>query len=194
MKKHQTARIVLVAAVAVIASVLTAGAQSLADVARKEAARRKDVKAPVKVITNDNLTVVPAAVPPGAPTDTSGQPSPPDAAAPADTTAEKPKEQAQEAPDPRKDPEFWRKRIADARQARDRNAFLLEAVQSRINALTTDFYARDDPYQREQLGLERQKTLAEFDRMKKHQAELEQAITDIEEDARRANVPPGWLR
>jgi hypothetical protein len=30
--------------------------------------------------------------------------------------------------------------------------------------------------------------------MTKVQAELEQKIADIEEEARRANVPPGWLR
>ena len=70
----------------------------------------------------------------------------------------------------------------------------MEAVQSRINALTTDFYARDDPYQRAQIGLERQKALAELERMKKDQEELEKQIADIEEEARRANVPPGWLR
>jgi hypothetical protein len=190
MTKKQSARVVLVAAAAVIASVLSAGAQSLAEVARQEAARRKDAKAPVKVITNDNLKVVPPAAPPVVPGEAGAQP-----AAPADAAAGEAAEQkAAETPDPAKDPEYWRKRITDARQARDRNAFLLEAVQSRINALTTDFYARDDPYQREQLGLERQKTLGEFERMKTRQAELEEAVADIEEEARRANVPPGWLR
>lgn len=192
--KHQTARVVLVAAAALVASALAAGAQSLADVARQEAARRNDVKAPVKVFTNDNLKVVPPAAPPPAPAGEAGQPAPPDAAAQAGAAGEKAPERAQEPQDQTKDPEYWRKRMSDARQARDRNAFLVEAVQSRINALTNDFYARDDPYQREQIGLERQKALAEFDRMKKHQAELEKAIADIEEEARRANVPAGWLR
>ena len=84
--------------------------------------------------------------------------------------------------------------MADARQAVDRHAFLLEAVQSRINALTTDFYARDDPYQRAQIELARNKALAELERMTKVQLELEQKVADIEEEARRANVPPGWLR
>jgi hypothetical protein len=195
MTKNQRARVVVVAAAAVIASVLSAGAQSLAEVARQEAARRKDAKAPVRVITNDNLKIVPPAAPPAAPGEAGAQPAVPAGAAPGEAAEEKAaEEKAAETPDPAKDPEYWRKRITDARQARDRNAFLLEAVQSRINALTTDFYARDDPYQREQLGLERQKTLAELERMKRHQADLEKAIADIEEEARRANVPPGWLR
>jgi len=191
MTKNQTTRVVLVAAGAICVSVLSASAQSLGEVARLEAARRKAVKAPVQVVTNDNLKNVPPAGPPAAPGEAGAQPTPPAAgAAPAEAAPEKPAE----APDPTKDPEYWRKRIADARQARDRNSFLMEAVQSRINALTTDFYARDDPYQRAQIELERQRSLAELDRMKKDQVELEKKIADIEEEARRANVPPGWLR
>ena len=190
MTEHQTTRVVIVAAAAIIASVLSANAQSLADVARREAARRKDVKAPAKVITNDDLKSVPPAPPPAAPAEPGTQPATPEAAAPGEAPPEKPPE----APDPAKDPEYWRKRITDARQARDRNAFLLEAVQSRINALTTDFYARDDPYQRAQIELDRRKALEELDRMRKDQVELEKAIADIEEEARRANIPPGWLR
>jgi hypothetical protein len=190
MTKNKTARVVLIAAAAFCASVLSVSAQSLGEVARQEAARRKAVKAPVQVITNDNLKVVPPVLPPAAPGEPGAQPAAPATTAPAEEAAEKPPE----PPDPTKDPEYWRKRMADAQQARDRNAFLLEAVQSRINALTTDFYARDDPYQRAQIELQRQKALAELDRMTKAQVEIEKRIADIEEEARRANVPPGWLR
>ena len=189
MTKNNAALVVFIAAVALYVSALPAGAQSLADVARKEAARRQSVKAPAKVITNDNLKVIAPAAPPATPVDPAAQ-VPPAGAPPADAAAEKPPE----APDPTKDPEYWRKRMADARQAVDRHAFLLEAVQSRINALTTDFYARDDPYQRAQIEVARQKALGELERMTKVQLELEQRIADIEEEARRANVPPGWLR
>lgn len=190
MTKNKTASVVLMAAMAVCVSVLSAGAQSLADVARKEATRREAVKAPARVVTNNDLRVVAPAVPPAAPGDPAAQPPAAAGGAPAEVAAEKPPE----APDPTKDPEYWRKRITDARQARDRNAFLLEAIQSRINALTTDFSARDDPFQRAQIEINRQKAIAELDRMAKAQVELEQKISDIEEEARRANVPPGWLR
>ena len=189
MKKHASL-VVLLSALAVVASAVAAGAQSLAEVAQKEAARRKDVKAPVKVFTNGNIKTVPPVAPQTPPADPAAQPAAPAAGATGQAAEEKPPE----APDPQKDPEYWKKRMADARQDRDRNAFLLEAVQSRINALTTDFYARDDPYQRAQIELERNKALREFELMTKRQAELEQKIADIEEEARRANVPPGWLR
>jgi hypothetical protein len=144
----------------------------------------------VKVFTNESLRGGAPAAPPAAAGDQAGAPAAPPAAAPDQPGA--PKDEP--APDVTKDPEYWRKRMADARQARDRNAFLMESVQSRINALTTDFYARDDPYQRAQIGVERQKTLDMLEQMKKEQAELEKKIADIEDEARRANVPPGWLR
>ena len=101
MTKNKTARVVLIAAVAMCAAVLSASAQSLGDVARQETARRKAVKAPVQVFTNGNIKVVPPAAPPVAPGEPGAQPAVPAGAAPADAAAEKPPE----APDPTKDPE-----------------------------------------------------------------------------------------
>jgi len=193
MTKNKTAPVVLMAALAVCVSVLSAGAQSLADVARKEAARRESLKTPAKVVTNNDLrAVAPAApaLPPVAVGDPGVEPPAAAGGVPADAAAENPPE----APDPTRSPEYWRKRISDARQARDLNAFLLEAIQSRINALTADFSARDDPFQRAQIQTNRQNAIAELDRMTKAQVALERKISDIEEEARRANVPPGWLR
>ena len=76
MTKNKAALVVFIAAVALCVSALPAGAQSLADVARKEAARRQSVKAPAKVITNDNLKVVAPAAPPATPADPAAQAPP----------------------------------------------------------------------------------------------------------------------
>ena len=48
--------------------------------------------------------------------------------------------------------------------------------------------------QRGVLASERQKALGELDRLKKQIEAGKKAIADLEEEARRANVPPGWLR
>ena len=64
----------------------------------------------------------------------------------------------------------------------------------RINALTTDFVNRDDPAQRGVLASDRQKATAELERLKKSIADTTRAIPALEEEARRANVPAGWLR
>jgi len=53
---------------------------------------------------------------------------------------------------------------------------------------------RDDPAQRNVIAVDRQKALAELDRVKKEVAEHQKAITDTQEEGRRAGVPAGWLR
>ena len=60
--------------------------------------------------------------------------------------------------------------------------------------LTADFTARDDPAQRSAIGRDRQKALDELDRVKKALETDRQALGDFQEEARRASVPPGWLR
>jgi hypothetical protein len=69
-----------------------------------------------------------------------------------------------------------------------------EALQSRINALSADFAARDDPAQRAQIADDRQKALEELERVKTDIETSRKTVADIEEEARRAGVPPGWLR
>ena len=69
-----------------------------------------------------------------------------------------------------------------------------QALQSRVNALSNDFVGRDDPYQRAKIGEDRQKALAELDRVKADLEGAKKQISDIEEEARTAGVPPGWIR
>ena len=88
----------------------------------------------------------------------------------------------------------WKARMNQAREALRQNEVFAEALQTRINALTTDFVNRDDPFQRAKVGEDRQKALDELDRVKTEIENGKKAIVEIEEDARKANVPPGWIR
>jgi len=96
--------------------------------------------------------------------------------------------------DPTKTEKYWRDRMDGAREDVRRNQAFAAALQSRINGLTADFSARDDPYQRAQIADERQKALAELDRVNKAVEDGNKAIAAIEEDARKAQVPAGWIR
>jgi hypothetical protein len=155
---------------------------TLGELARKEQERRKALKTPeAKVLTNQDLPRVPAPVPPPPP----GETLPPPA------VAEKPAEKPEE---PAKDEAWWRQRISQAREELRRNEMFAEALQTRINSLTNDFSMRDDPYQRAQIAQERSKALLELDRVKADVEANRKKIAEIEEDARRASVPPGWLR
>jgi polyhydroxyalkanoate synthesis regulator phasin len=44
------------------------------------------------------------------------------------------------------------------------------------------------------IGSDRQKALAEMERVRQEIDTLKKEIADLEEEARQAGVPPGWLR
>ena len=184
-------------AIALLASVaFVAYAQSLGEIAKLEEARRKALKGPVKTYTNDSLPAVQSDAPPPGQVASDVKPSADAGTKPATGasagTADKPGVPV--AAEPEKTQEYWQKRMSDAKDQRKRNSLYLDSLQTRINALWADFTARDDPAQRALIGAERQKALDELDRLKKEQDDLDKRIAAIEEEARKAGVPAGWLR
>ena len=158
-----------------------ARAQSLADVAKKEGERRKALPAPVKVYTNKDLNAVP--------------PPPVPASKPADAkSGEKAETAAPDAKEPAKDQAYWSGRLKKLQDQLTSDKAFVEALQSRINALTTDFVNRDDPGQKAVIETNRQKAVADLVRQTKAVKDDEKALADLLEEARRAGVPPGWMR
>jgi len=174
-----------------LASVTVAAQQSpkLGDIAKKEEERRKAIKTPAKVYTNKDLPK--SAIVPPQPSTSPATPAPAAEQKPAE--GQKPEESKEEKKE-EKDETWWRRRMTAAREELQRNELAAEAFQSRVNALATDFVNRDDPYQRAQIAIDRQKALGELERVKADIVRLKQVIADIEEEARKAGVPPGWLR
>jgi len=84
--------------------------------------------------------------------------------------------------------------MTSLREAAQRNRVLADALQSRINALSADFTARDDPSQRAVIARDRDRALVELGRLKTQIQDQDKAIADAMEEARRAGVPAGWLR
>jgi len=89
---------------------------------------------------------------------------------------------------------YWQRRLTAERDALARSQTFAEALQSRVNALSTDFVNRDDPAQRSTISADRDKALAELDRVRQEIAQHQKAIAAIQEEGRRAGVPAGWLR
>ena len=170
-------------------------AQSLADVARAEEARRKSVKGQGKVYTNDTLRGADGAEPPAPPSTAAVPAATPEAPA-GDKAAATPggKPSAPRASEPVRDEKYWRGRLAGARDTLARSQNFADALQSQINALYTEFVNMDDPIQRSLIEKKRLASIAEQDRVKADIAKQTKAISDIEDEARRANVPAGWLR
>jgi hypothetical protein len=184
----------------------------LAEVARKEAERRKAIRSASPVYTNADVkesgrpaSPAPppaaageagAAVQPPAPASEPGAEAkaPPSQAAPSAQAAQPAAPAAGSGEAAPGDEAFWRRRMAEARERLHRSKLFAEALQSRINALWADFTARDDPAQRALIEANRQEALAELERVKADIERETRAIEELEEEARKAGVPPGWLR
>ena len=178
---------VVVVAVAGVAS-LAAQTPSLGDVARKEAERRKAQPPAGKVYTNKDL-------PPTAQKGTSPTPPSTDLVIPPDpVAAAEQKAEAEKPAGDEKNEAWWRARIGEARELVRRNEMFAEALQTRINSLSRDFVNRDNPAQRAKIGETRAEALNELARVKTEIEGGKKQIADIEEEARKAGVPPGWLR
>ena len=191
-------RVIAIAVVVTALSAPFAAAQStstspsapLAEVAKAEEARRKSVRKPAKVYTNGDLRadtspVVPAPPTAATPTVSASNATPGDNKTPGPGTPAAPAGTGQA---------HWAGRMKAAQDQVARTQIFMDSLQSRINALTTDFVNRDDPAQRAKIETDRQAALAELERVKKELDEQTKAIATIEEEARRAGVPPGWLR
>ena len=93
-----------------------------------------------------------------------------------------------------KDQAYWQGRISKARTDLTRTQMFADSLQTKINSLRTDFTNRDNRVEREKIQQELNTALAELERLKKELDTQQKAITAIEDEARRANVPSGWLR
>lgn len=189
--------VTIVSALSIAGSVPAVG-QSLAGVARAEEDRRKTAPRAEKVYTNEDLKPEP--------TTPSRQPAgdtPPPSSATIPLPPDPSSAGGKEAPESLEDPagatpvpgeKEWRARITAAREQVERTQLFAESLQSRINALTTDFINRDDPAQRSLIDQDRSRSLAELERVKTEIEEATKAVAAIEEEARKAGVPPAWLR
>ena len=186
-------RIIFITSAAVLAFAAVAAAQSsstkpLADVAKTEEARRQQTKKPAKVITNSDLKpdISKGVAPPPAAATTTTTPT---NTSPATATPDKPADAG-----PVKDQAYWSTRIKTARDLLTRQQLFADSLQTRINSLTTDFVNRDDPAQRAKIETDRQTALAELEKVKREMADTTKQIAAIEDEARRAGMPVGWLR
>lgn len=170
---------------------------SLADAARKEAIRREATPKAVASLSNlgqDQQEPPPAAVTMG---------PPPDAAAPPPATGTaagetKPGAEAKPADPAAKEPPrteaYWRGRITDARAVLERDMSFADALQVKINSLQRDAVNLDDPLAQTRARLELNKSITELGRVKDQIKAGQQQLADIQAEARRLNIPAGWVR
>ena len=170
----------------VVAGVLVAGvavssAQSLADVARTEEVRRQKIAKPSKVYTDEDVQKY---VPP----------TPSAQAAAATVTAldgnGKPIGQQAAAEGLPSDEAGWRARLQNARDGMDRNKLLLGALEQQARGAAR----RADTPEGEGPADDNTSRAAEIKRLKGEMDAFRATLANAEEDARKAGVPPGWVR
>jgi hypothetical protein len=174
----------------------TVRAQSLADVAAAEARRRKAQTRPTKVYTNDDLTGT-AQEPAEAASAVAGaaDTAKTATASPAAANGGKPADTAKpEQADEKKTESYWRNRVTTIEQSLARHKVLTDAMQSRINALNVEALSVDDPGRHAMLQSNLTTAVGEMERLKAETDKLNKDLAATREEARRANIPPGWLR
>ena len=166
-----------------------ATAQSLADLAKKTQAQRKSTKRPARVYTNADVPVTAAATA-ATSTEISTTPKEETAADPNAKPAEGSKTSVTAA-----DEANWRSKMASAREAVSRAKEQLEGMRTRVLHLqTTKALSGNDVNQQAAVSAQQGAALQEFDRLRADVEKYQKALTDLEAEARAANVPAGWLR
>lgn len=186
-------RIAFVAVVSyvVLASGPTGSAQSLGEVAKREAERRGTGPQSGKVYTNGDLTpdfTTPAPPPAAAAQDAAAAEEP----APGESTTVAPEGAAgdhteeQSGPLSSKGEDYWRARAERIRNRIDKQRSQIEALQARVNALK----GSNDP------GTDQERTLAvrALDKARTNLGYLEDERANFEATAKAQRIPDAWIR
>lgn len=179
-----------------VASVSGVGrAQDLAEAARKEKARRAALKANTKVITRV-ITEDDLKDPKASPSPSPGAPS----ASPAEEAAATPPAPASApAVDPEAARAEWKERVVAARQAvasAEAQVKSREDEIARVRADVGPLSASDamDPLRLQKKDQKIAELQSRLTSEKQALSDARKALDRLEEAARRAGVPPGWLR
>ena len=181
--------------------------ESVADAARKAQANKKPSSKPVEVFTNDNIDTVKGTI-----SVVGETPAPPDDQASADEKGDKRDKGKMPAADKSKGPAkddktgasggdksaaqdegYWRQTFADARKKLANDAHELDVLQRDYNLKQQQYYSDPNVAMRQQFS--RQDlidTKTQIDDKAAAVAADKQAISDLEDDLRKAGGDPGW--
>ena len=162
----------------VLCSGVWAEAQTIADVARQERARRQAVQKSRIVVTNESLKGT--------------------TSEPATTSADKAPAEATKAPAPTgggQDETYWRTQFKEARENVKRSEDQIVALQLELNRANTALLQRSDIYNKEvRVGGEIADLNGRLEAAKVNLEKARQRLADLEEEFRRSGAPAGWAR
>jgi hypothetical protein len=157
---------------------------SLGDAARKARAEKKDTSKPAKVFTNDDLGGLKGTI------SVIGSEPP---AAGTDKTADKTEAKKPASGDGKKDEASWRAKFAAARKLLAQDTKELDILQREYNLKQQQFYQDPTAAMKEQYSrADLDKTQGQIDAKKQDIEKDKQALSNLEDDLRKAGGDPGW--
>jgi len=157
--------------------------QSLGDAARAAREKQKNAPQASKTFTNDDLPKI----------HTAGISTLGVSPAPSQPGAEEGAANPPAKPDRKKQEEEWRKKFADARQKLTMAQKELDVLQRELSTLQTQYYP--DPNKGMQQQYNRSDINEKADKIeakKQEVAKLQQGLTDLQDELRRAGGDPSW--
>jgi hypothetical protein len=155
---------------------------SLVDVAKKEKERREKTK-PTKTFTNQDIQ------------DFKTKNNLTDEKKEGETEEQVAEDATTDNTDSVENEEAWHQKYQQSQDKIKAAEDKINTLQSEINELTRAFYAEADGVaQRPLIESERNDRLNSLDKAKKELEDAKQAAEDLQDEARRAGVPPGWVR
>ena len=163
---------------------------SLAEAARKAREQKKDAPKAAKVFTNDDIPTQGAVSTVGqAPADTSTDTS-------SDTNASTPAP----APAAANDEKTWKDKFAELRHKLEQDQAELDVLQRESGVSMLQYYGGDpqkaaqDQNSQQPMGAAYDKKVSDINAKKKQVEADQRAISDAEDDLRKAGGDPGWAR
>lgn len=173
--------------------------QSVADLAREERARTARERKPAKVYTNDDIRSPSAPATAASPAKESEKKQESAKQGAAAKAAPGGKEESKKEEPPAKSQadleKEYRDRFAKLRENLAYEQKKLDVMQRELNLMQTQFYSDPNVALREQTSRDQinQRT-QEIEQQKAVVEQANKAITDLEEELRRKNLPTGWAR
>ena len=179
---------------------IPAQAQSLADVARREAERRKAIEAEsTRVFTNEDLRPAPGStsvMPKGSPLPATATdaPGPGDRGVPAEPDSTTGEQQVPVKAREKRDEQYWRGRTTNYDQRLSRIRDDIAAIQGRLSMINTKLDAARSDTERLVLQRERAEATSAVSGYQRNLGFLQSEYNDYKEWAASKDIEPDWVR
>jgi hypothetical protein len=164
----------------------------LVQAAKREKERREKLKQPAKVLTNQDIQKFKEKQGDTAESTQTQESTPADGTIPADQTAAD-QNKGKKEKGAWDDEEYWRSRSADASRAVEEAQKKVDDIQNDVDTLWRAQTAVDDGQQKQLVTSQRGEKMSDLEKAKADLQAAQQAQQALQEEARKAGAPPGWV-